>query len=77
MVFAQVLPGAMPETYGPRAACNNRFVRWRQAGISVRIMDALAAGHAAAVQMIDTPVVRVHQLRACIADNNHKDMGHS
>jgi hypothetical protein len=43
MVFAQVLPGAMPETYGPRAACNNRFVRWRQAGISVRIMDTLAA----------------------------------
>ena len=26
-----------------------------------RIMDALAAGHGAAVQMIDTSVVRVHQ----------------
>ena len=32
-------------------------------------MDALAAGHDAAVQMIDTSVVRVHQHRACVADN--------
>ncbi len=38
-------------------------------------MDALAAGHDAAVQMIDTSVVRVHQHGACIADNNHQDMG--
>jgi hypothetical protein len=28
-------------------------------------MEALAAGHDAAVQMIDTSVVRVHQHRAC------------
>jgi len=43
-------------------------------------MDALAAGHDAAVQMIDTSVVRVHQhgaCIACIADNNHQDMGRS
>ena len=40
-----------------------------------RIMDALAAGHDAAVQMIDTSVVRVHQHGACISDNNHQDMG--
>ena len=40
-------------------------------------MDALAAGHDAAVQMIDTSVVRVHQHGACIADNNHQDMGRS
>jgi len=30
-----------------------------------------------AVQMIDTSVVRVHQHGACIADNNHQDMGRS
>jgi hypothetical protein len=30
-------------------------------------MDALAAGHDAAVQMIDTSVVRVHQHSACVA----------
>jgi hypothetical protein len=33
-------------------------------------MDALAAGHDAAVQMIDTSVVRVHQHGACIADKS-------
>jgi hypothetical protein len=31
-------------------------------------MDAPAAGHDAAVQMIDTSVVRVHQQGACVAD---------
>jgi hypothetical protein len=30
-----------------------------------------------AVQMIDTSVVRVHQHGACVADNNHQDMGRS
>jgi transposase len=67
----------LPETYGPRTTCYNRFARWRQAGIWDWIMDALAAGHDAAVQMIDTSVVRVHQHGACIADNNHQDMGRS
>jgi transposase len=49
----------LPETYGPRTTCYNRFVRWRQAGVWDQIMDALAAGHDAAVQMIDTSIVRV------------------
>jgi hypothetical protein len=40
-----------------------------------QIMDALAAGQIAAVQMIDTSVVRVHQHGARIAGNNHQDMG--
>ena len=57
----------LPENYGPRTTCYNRFVRWRRAGVWDRIMDALAAGHDAAVQMIDTSVVRVHQHGACIA----------
>src|ERR1700684_2490523 len=57
----------LPETYGPRTTCYNRFVRWRRAGVWDRIMDALAAGHDAAVQMIDTSVVRVHQHGACIS----------
>jgi len=54
----------LPVSYGPRAACYNRFVRWRQAGVWDRIMDALAAGHDAAVRMIDTSVVRVHLWRS-------------
>ena len=67
----------LPETYGPRTTCYNRFVRWRRAGVWDRIMDALAAGHDAAVQMIDTSIVRVHQHGACVADNNLQDMGRS
>jgi transposase len=67
----------LPATYGPRTTCYNRFVRWRRAGVWDQIMDALAAGHDPAVQMIDTSVVRVHQHGACIADNNHQDMGRS
>ena len=51
----------LPENYGPPTTCYNRFVRWRQAGVWDRLMNALAAGHDAAVQMIDTSVVRVHQ----------------
>jgi transposase len=58
----------LPAAYGPRTTCYNRFVRWRRAGVWDQIMDALAAGHDAAVQMTDTSVVRVHQLGACIAD---------
>jgi len=67
----------LPENYGARTTCYNRFVRWRRAGVWDRIMDALAAGHDAAVQMIDTSVVRVHQHGACISYNNHQAMGRS
>jgi transposase len=67
----------LPEAYGPRTTCYNRFVRWRQAGVWDRIMDALAAGHDAAVQMIDTSVVRVHQQGASIAGNREEHMGRS
>jgi transposase len=67
----------LPENYGPYTTCYNRFVRWRRAGIWDQIMEALASGHDAAVQMIDTSVVRVHQHGACIADNNHQEMGRS
>jgi transposase len=51
----------LPDCYGPTTTCYNRFVRWRRAGVWGRIMDALAAAHDAAVQMIDTSIV------ACIS----------
>ena len=63
--------------YGPRTTRYNRFVRWKQAGVWDQIKDALDAGYDAAVQMIDTSVVRVHQHGACILDNNHQNMGRS
>jgi hypothetical protein len=40
-------------------------------------MDTLAAAHDAAVQMIDTSIVRVHQHGACIANNRGQHMGRS
>jgi transposase len=67
----------LPKIYGPRTTCYNRFVRWRRAGVWDQIMEALAAAHDAAVQMIDTSVVRVHQHGACIAGNSEQDMGRS
>src|SRR6187397_2838793 len=57
----------LPDGYGPHTTCYNRFVRWRRAGVWDRIMNALSAGHDAAVQMIDTSIVRVHQHGACVA----------
>ena len=40
-------------------------------------MNSLAAAHDAAVQMIDTSIVRVHQHAACIARNRSQSMGRS
>jgi hypothetical protein len=40
-------------------------------------MSALAATHDAAVQMIDTSIIRVHQHAACIARNKRQSMGRS
>lgn len=40
-------------------------------------MDVLAASHDAAVQVIDTSVVPVHQHGAFVADKNHRGMDRS
>jgi transposase len=67
----------LPEAFGPYTTCYNRFVRWRRAGVWSRIVDVLAAAHDAAVQMIDTSIVRVHQHGACITSNQRQSMGRS
>jgi transposase len=67
----------LPDGFGPYTTCYNRFVRWRRAGVWSRIMNALAGAHDAAVQMIDTSIVRVHQHGACIAQNKRQSMGRS
>ena len=59
----------LPEAFGPYTTCYNRFVRWRRAGVWGLILDALASANDAAVQMIDTSIVRVHQHGACITRN--------
>jgi len=40
-------------------------------------MEALAGTHDAAVQMIDTSIIRVHQHGACIIRNRRQSMGRS
>ena len=54
----------LPERYGPRTTCYNRFVRWRKAGIWDRLMDAITAAHDGDIQMIDSTSVRAHQQAA-------------
>jgi transposase len=72
------LPGAIfPASMVPRTTCYNRFVRWRKAGVWESIMAALTAAPNAAVQMIDTSMVRVHQHAACFADGANRAVGRS
>ena len=67
----------LPEAFGPYTTCYNRFVRWRRAGGWTGIIEALAAAHDAAVQMIDTSNVRVHQHGGYITKNQRQSMGRS
>ena len=67
----------LPNGFGPYTTSYNRFVRWRRAGVWSRIMNVLAGAHDAAVQMIDTSIVRVHQHGACITRNKRQSMGRS
>ena len=50
----------LPEHYGPRATCYNRFNRWRQAGVWDRLMDAISAAHDGEIQMIDSTSILAH-----------------
>jgi transposase len=54
----------LPERYGRRTTCYNRFVRWRKAGVWDRLMDSIAIAHDGDIQMIDSASVRVHQQAA-------------
>lgn len=54
----------LPERYGPRTTCYNRFNRWRQAGVWDRLMDAISAAHDSEIQMIDSTSIRAHQQAA-------------
>ena len=67
----------LPDNFSPYTTCYNRFIRWRRAGVWAKIMSALADAHDAAVQMIDTSIVRVHQHGASITRNRRQSMGRS
>ena len=57
---------SLPERYGPRTTCYNRFVRWRKAGAWDRLMDAISAAHDGTIQMIDSTSIRAHQQAATV-----------
>ena len=54
----------LPERFGPRATCYNRFARWRKAGVWDRLMDAITAAHEGDFQMIDSTSVRAYRQSA-------------
>jgi transposase len=54
----------LPERYGPRTTCYNRFVRWRKAGAWGRLMDAISTARDDTIQMIDSTSTRAHQQAA-------------
>lgn len=63
----------LPQWYGPRTTCYNRFTRWRKAGVWLRLMDALTVAHDGDIQMIDSTSIRAHQQAATAkrGDNDH------
>ena len=54
----------LPERYGPRSTCYNRFMRWRKAGVWDRLMAAISATHDGETQMIKSISIRAHQQAA-------------
>lgn len=56
----------LPDRYGPRTTCDNRFRRWNKAGVSDRIIDAITEGYGGGIQMIDRTSVRVHPSAATL-----------
>jgi transposase len=51
----------VPERYGPRTTLYNRFVRWREAGVWDRLLEAVSETYDGEIVMIDSSCVRVHQ----------------
>jgi transposase len=54
----------LPERYGPKTTCYNRFSRWQNSGVWDRLMDAISASHDGEIQMIDSTSIRAHQQAA-------------
>jgi len=51
----------IPERYGPSTTCYSRFVRWREAGVRDRILEAVSAAYDGDQIMIDSSCVCVQQ----------------
>ena len=54
-----------PESYGPYKTLYNRFVRWADKGVWVRLFEALARAGGPSMQlMIDSSAVKAHRSAA-------------
>jgi transposase len=62
----------LPERYGPRTTCYNRFVRWRKAGVWDRIFEAVSSAYDGDLQMLDSSSIRVHQHAANVKKGDPK-----
>lgn len=67
----------LPERFGPRTTCYNRFVRWRKSGVWDRLIDAIAAAHDGDSQMIDSTSVCAHQQAATAKGDTDQCLGRS
>ena len=67
----------LPDIFGPTRPATIGLFASDGARVWAKIMTALASAHDAAVQMIDTSIVRVHQHGACITRNRRQSMGRS
>ena len=56
----------LPERYGPRTTCYNRFRRWAKAGAGDRLIDAITDAYGGEVRMTDGTSVRVHHSTATL-----------
>ena len=56
----------VPERYGPRTTLDNRFVRWRAAGVWGRILDAVSEAYDGDIVMVDSSCVRLDQHGAAV-----------
>lgn len=50
---------AIPRHYGPSGTCHARFLRWRDAGVWTRIVDAATEVHSGEVELINAEAAGV------------------
>jgi transposase len=51
----------LPSRYGPHTTVYNRYNRWAKAGVWLRVFEALSAGSAGSMHLIDSSIIRAHQ----------------
>lgn len=63
---------SIPERYGPSGTCHARFIRWRDAGVWSRIVQAVADARGGRIELIDAAIACVppsHQRTPIVAND--------